>query len=153
MKTPYTRHRYGGTLHIMLPLVFVVLVLTAGCGKPKGSISGKVIYKGKPLSGGFVTFILEKGAPLHAKIQSNGEYRIDNVPVGTVKITVQPESATGAEWMDKGGPPLPKSPDEMKKWMMPKTEAEIPERYSDAAKTELTYTVKQGPQEYDIVLK
>lgn len=148
MKTIRATNRYG-----VVTVVFLVLALTAGCAKPKGSVFGKVLYQDKPLEGGFVTFIVAKGPSLHAKIQSNGQYHIDNVPVGEVKITIQPETAIGADYIDKGGPPMPKSPDEMKKMMMPKTEVKIPKQYSDPQKTELTYAVKEGSQEHDIVLK
>jgi hypothetical protein len=147
MKTIHARKRYG-----VATVVFLVLVLTAGCAKPKGSISGKVLYKDKPLTGGFITFIVANGPSLSAKIQSNGEYRIDNVPVGEVKITIQPETATGADFIEKGGPRLPKTPDEMKQMMMPKAQVKFPKKYSDPQQTDLTYTVKEGSQEHDIVL-
>ncbi len=149
MKTTPTRNRY----RILLSVVFLAIVLMAGCSKPKGSISGKVIYGKDPLKGGFLTFTPEKGPPVHAKIESNGEYHVNNVPVGEVKITVQGETATGADFVNKAGPPMPKSPEEMKQMMMPKNEVKIPTKYSDPAKSDLTYTVVEGPQEHDIMLK
>lgn len=150
MKTIHARNRQGSVATV----VFLVLVLMAGCGNPKGSVSGKVLYQDKPLTGGYVTFIQEKGPSLSAKIQSDGQYRIDKVPLGEVKITVQPESATGAaQGYSEKQPRLPKSPGDMEKMLRPQTQIRFPQQYSDPEKTGLTYTVTKGSQEHDIVLK
>ena len=137
----------------VVTIVFLVLVLTAGCGAPKGSISGKVTYLDKPLKRGTVMFIQEQGAPFQAKIQ-NGEYHIDKVPVGPVKITVNPPTGTGEEaglWEKQ--PMSPKNPMAMEKALRPKEEIQLPPKYTDPKLTELTYTVTKGPQEHDIHLK
>jgi hypothetical protein len=149
MKRTLAKNRYVG----VVPFVFLVLVLMAGCGAPKGSISGKVTYRDKPFKRGSVMFILEHGAPIQAKIE-NGEYHVDKVPVGPVKITVNPPSGTGEEagLLDRQ-PMSPKNPMAMEKALRPKENIVLPPKYSDPKQTELTYTVTQGPQEHNIDMK
>jgi len=75
-------------------LAFVVVLLAVGCGSRTGDVSGKVLYKGKPLSGGSVTFFHSKGAS-SSRIDNDGSYTVFKVPVGEAKITVQSLRAEG----------------------------------------------------------
>jgi hypothetical protein len=141
--------RYGG---VFLAL-FLISQLATGCSKPKGTISGKVTYQGKALPGGFVIFLPEKGPAVNATIDSEGKYRADNVPVGTARISVQAHGAPDPESQNQA-PPKPRSPADMKQFLMPKTSTVfIPPQYNDPEKSGLTCDVKQGPQEHDIPLK
>jgi hypothetical protein len=149
MKTICSSKRRGS----FLPFVLLVLPLTIGCGgQAKGTISGKVTYQEKPCPNGFVTFVPENGAAVHGEIQSDGSYRVANVPLGPVKICIQPKSAEDT----LASSPMPRNPEEYGKVMAASAEAgkqQIPPQYADPAKSGLTYSVKQGPQQYDIVLK
>jgi len=51
------------------------------------SIEGKVTYKGVALKEGVITFYLKDDQFVGAKIQPDGTFRVDRVPVGTVKVT------------------------------------------------------------------
>jgi hypothetical protein len=136
----------------VLPLLLLALPLATGCGgQTKGTVSGKVTYQGKPLSSGFVTFVLEKGSPLHSDIQSDGSYRMDNVPVGTVKIGIQPKSASN----QPSPSAMPRDPREFAKIKKESTERgmPIPPKYTDPNRSELTYVVTKGQQQHDIALK
>jgi hypothetical protein len=129
----------------------LALPLAVGCGSNKGSVSGKVTYQGKPLPSGFVTFVVENGGPMHAEIQGDGSYHFDKVPVGPVKIGVQPKSGGGSLQSTA----MPRNPADFAKAKsaMTETDAPIPPKYTDPNKSELTYTVTKGPQQHDIDLK
>lgn len=143
-------------------LCLCAILLAAGCGGGKGSVSGKVFYQGKPLGGGTVSFVPEGGGVMSSPIEEDGSYAIRNVPPGTVKITVETESfrppaLTGVG--PGGGPsgsmmkymreknPQMADPQRAKKYVP------IPAEYGDPSKTNLTYAVKSGKQEHPIELK
>jgi hypothetical protein len=72
-------------------LALALGVLATGCG---GTLSGKIAYEGTPLRGGTVTFVTEDGkARASGVIRPDGTYSADNVPVGTVLVSVETESA------------------------------------------------------------
>jgi hypothetical protein len=68
-------------------LMLVGLWLVAGCGGGKGSLSGTVTVKGKPLPAGTVTAKCADGTVAAGSV-SNGRYQVDGVSRGTVKISV-----------------------------------------------------------------
>jgi hypothetical protein len=131
-----------------------LLTLLVGCGDNPHSVehaevSGKVMFKGKPLPGGQVTFAAVKGGFASSGIiDDNGNYQI-KAPVGDVQISVtnrmlrfggakaqaHPKKAASGEGQ------LPKG-----KWVA------IPPSYEDPQTSGLTYTVKPGPQTHDIEL-
>jgi hypothetical protein len=143
-----------------------LLLLAAGCGS-RGTVSGKVLYKGKPLTGGHVVFLHQKGSFTTA-IQEDGSYSIDRVPSGPVKIAVTAAgpvhprhglSKSQLEKMQKNKPEV-KSDEDAPKAMMAemlgsasggnKSGVNLPEKYGDPEKSGLTYTVAGGSQTYDI---
>lgn len=134
----------------LLSIVLSILPLAIGCGGPaKSTVSGKVTYQGKAMPAGFVTFVPANGAPLHAEIQSDGSYRLNNVPLGTVKIAVKPQE--GQEMPTA----MPRDPKNYGKFKAAATErkSSIPDKYTDPEQSGLTYTVTQGSQQHDIDLK
>jgi hypothetical protein len=136
----------------VLLLVLLLLPLTTSCGsQAKGTVSGKVTYQGKPLPSGFVTFVPEKGAPVYSEIQSDGSYRVDQVPIGLVRIGIQPKSAQNT----LASSAMPRNPQDVTKLKaaMTATETQIPSQYANPNSSGLTYTVTKGLQQYDIVLK
>jgi hypothetical protein len=141
-----------------------VLVLVAGCAA-KGNVTGKVSYKGKLLPAGTVTFITEKGgATFDAQIQEDGTYTVTKVPAGPAKILVKAyelpkmPARPGPAGQMTGGPPPGALPEGVKSpYPDLKAEAEkvvkIPDKYADAGKSDLTYTVTSGAQTHDIDLQ
>jgi hypothetical protein len=135
------------------------ILLAAGCGG-KGVVSGKVLYQGKPVRGGSVSFLLEQGGVMSSPIEDDGSYTIPSVPPGNVKITVETESFRPSIMQRdaSGGAPA-----FMKKYIQEKDPqlaeqrakryVRIPPQYSDPDKSNLTYEVKSGKQEHDIDLK
>jgi len=86
---PFNRARV-----LALGVLVAFLTSLVGCGAPKGTISGIVSFKGKPIPAGTVIFASEDGKTLvNAQIGSDGSYKIEKCPVGNVKIAVQPFEA------------------------------------------------------------
>jgi hypothetical protein len=152
----------------------VLLVgLTAGCGASQGTVSGKVLYRGQPLTGGAVTYFPDSGkGAFTTRIKPDGSYSLPKVPVGKVRIAIAPAAQ---RHMDpqmqamaravKSGKDRP-SPEMIEK-MPPNMRAAleespspgpgrpppIPPQYTDPDKSGLEYTVTGGSQTHDIELK
>jgi hypothetical protein len=131
-------------------------LLAAGCGGGKGTVTGKVFYKGEPVRGGNVSFVPEGGGAVNSAIEEDGSYTVRNVPPGTVKITVENNSFRPAA-MQEGPAFMQKYMKEKKPEMADPDRAKryvpIPPKYGDASQSDLTYVVKSGKQEHDIELK
>jgi hypothetical protein len=145
--------------------VLLLLALATGCAS-KSTITGKVTYQDKPLTGGVVLFVSESGKGTgRSEIGTDGSYTIENMPTGQAKIAVDTTSAQGTQ------PPGANAP----KGMMPppgtdvpsasaksgvygsgnsaRGAAVIPDQYKNADTSGLTYTVKGGSQTHNIDLK
>lgn len=147
MKPLSLRRHYGG----VLLAVFLICLLAAGCGKPKGSVSGRVTYKDKPLTAGYVTFTPENSHAVSGTIDSQGNYRVENIPVGMAKITVRADPGTSMDAFAKVN--NPKDPKSMMSALMPKNIVKLPDQYNNPEKSGLTCEVKKGSQEHNIELK
>ncbi len=122
-----------------------MLTLAAtGCGKPVGSISGKVTYQDKALPGGYVNYSCEGDVPTvkTSVIQEDGSYSITGMPAGPAKISVQ--GLLGPQGPGAGGTAPPTGG---------RKTVYVPPQYSTTEKSELTYTVVGGAQTHDIALK
>jgi hypothetical protein len=145
----------GGPVKWLGALAVVVSLGVAGCGEGKGTVSGKVTYKGVALKGGRVTYTSAKGKSNQAEIGEDGSYTVEDLPSGPAKITVQtsylqqmaraprykvPEGAP--EGYKGGGDPT-----------AAKRYVKIPDSYEDLETSGLTYDVKKGAQTHDIPLQ
>ena len=77
-----------GRLLLALPLF---LVLVSGCPKKSGTVgtlSGKVTYKGKEVTGGQMTFFTKEGGAVLATIKPDGTYSVRDLAVGEATVTV-----------------------------------------------------------------
>lgn len=146
-------------------LVFLFGLLAEGCGGSHGEISGKVYYKGQPLTtpGAIVTFMDAKGGAFSGSVTSDGKYAIAKVPVGQMKIAVvvlPPRRTdiiqqTAYEAVKSGKLRIP--PEERAK-MAPSPPPRgpalaIPRLYADPQKSGLMHTVTGGKQTHDIELR
>jgi hypothetical protein len=98
------------------------ILLVAGCGG-NGVVSGKVLYQGKAVRGGMVSFIPEGGGVMSSPIEEDGSYTVRGVPPGAVKIivetdSVRPRSAVqgGSKQGGAKGQPPKMTQDKMKKF-------------------------------------
>lgn len=132
-----------------------LLTLLAGCGRNPHSVehtevSGKVLFQGKPLLGGTVSFVAVNGGfPSTGIIDENGNYQI-KAPVGDVEIGVtnrmlQPKRGSK-------GMPLLKKAEAKERQPLKGRWIKIPSRYEDPHTSGLKYKVTRGPQTHDIEL-
>jgi len=150
-------------------LVWLLLAsLLAGCSS-KGSVSGKVLYKGQPVTGGNLIFQTDKGNFFRAIISEDGTYTMEKVPSGPVQIGVENEALktqAGAGTMIAKVTPKDQKGNEqnvnemmqgmmkqMNKGGVPGKYVPIPEKVKDPKTSGLTYTVTGGSQVHDIELK
>jgi hypothetical protein len=154
-------------------VVFLALVLLAGCSPPTGSVSGTVLFGNKPLPGGMITFEPKSGQGGNGAtsfIDEQGHYQV-TLPVGEYVIAVDNTEleARGR----KAAPPAtvppgikvpapakgPASSDAIKEsgaspltGMTGKYVA-IPSKYQRTDTSGLSYTVTAGSQSHDVELK
>jgi hypothetical protein len=146
-----------GRLGRWLVLVLFVLVGLAGCSGTTSTVTGKVSYKGTLLKGGNITFLGEEGkGSVSGPIGEDGSYKLEKVPVGEAKITVETDSLRRRAQAHsyKAPPDAPKgagsagiSAEEAQRRYV-----EIPLVYSDPSATSLRCTVKAGKQDFDVKL-
>lgn len=138
----------------------LLLLLAAGCSS-KGTVVGKVTYKGKPLSAGMVLFVPEQGGGAFRGDIQDGEYHVEKIPPGPVKIAITPASTSSPmEYVMKMRPPadvLEKaapgtSVEQFTQPAPPPQAASIPEKFLNPDTSGLTYTVQSGSQRHDIEL-
>ncbi|HEY7423226.1 MAG TPA: hypothetical protein VH682_03195 [Gemmataceae bacterium] len=170
--SPKTRQGWCGLFVVSLGL------LTMGCSS-KGDVSGKVSYQGKPLPARAVTFFPSSGeGAFSSRIEMDGSYRMEKVPVGKVKIVIvpfeqqragpkaQPKTQAKVQAMaqavksgkvhfsEEGRKKMPPGFKEaLEDSSSPEGIGSIPAQYTDPEKSVLEYTVTGGEQTHDIELK
>jgi len=137
------------------------LFLFAGCsGKPTASVTGKVTYKGQPVTGGNIDLFPADGneaGRYRIPIKADGTFSTIDIPPGLKKVSIETESVkimgTGGYTPPKapGGRGAEKPPGEAPKQFdvdnsnMPKY-VEIPKKYADPDKSGLTWEITKGKQ-------
>lgn len=125
--------------------------------EPKGEmLSGKVTYKGAPVTGGKIKLFEEHGRDFEIHIRRDGTYKFLYLPVGDMKVTIETESTKGemakyeelAKKIDPGRdvPPLPPI-DSVPIYV------KIPEKYGKVETSGLSMNVKKGENIRDFELK
>ncbi len=116
--------------HPAVPYLLVFETKAAEAGKVC-SVMGKVTYKGQPLPSGTIAFHPAQGKAVSANIAEDGSYAADDVPVGELRVTVEPPS----------------------KRVPIKLFVKIPDKYKSPKTSGLTYDAKEGKQTFDIELE
>lgn len=150
-------------------LFLSTLLLAAGCSK-SGTVSGKVYYKGQPLTVGIVQFFPEgKGGDFSSPIEKDGSYRISKLAPGPVKASVISNTTNpimnmppmaGGPFAEKGM----KGAAEMMKKSKPEGEASptafdakggvsTPAKYGSPETSGIKFDVTGGEQTFDIKLE
>ncbi len=128
-----------------LLLLALALPLAAGCGSQKGTVTGKVTHKNKPVVWGTVTLIASDNIAYSGQITPEGTFSIANVPGGPVKIGVTSPNPDGT---NRGGPAAQRGGtgdgvggSDPAPVIKAGTWVALPEKYGDATKSGLTGTV------------
>ena len=122
------------TMRIVAIGLALAALLTSGCKSENrtAEVSGRVMFQGKPLSGGIVRFhSASDDRSGFATIHPDGTYALSSAPVGKVKISVDT-----AHLRRHRNVHLP-----------------IPEKYRSFKTTDLTYKVQPGSQSHDLLLE
>jgi hypothetical protein len=135
------------TLHCVLARRALALMMLTGAvalvgcsgGKPTGSVTGKVSYKGAPVTSGFVNFFApERGAASQGKITESGTYTLEGVvDAGTYKVYLQPPLP---EQLPPGTKPKARTP------------FNVPAKFLDGNSSPLSKEVKTGKNDINIEL-
>jgi hypothetical protein len=150
--------------------LLLLLPLVAGCEAGQGQVSGRVLFDGKPLPGGRVTF--RPAAPrqnsVSAELDAEGKFQVV-LPAGEVQVcidnreleprgaaigTVTPPNLSpemkkllGGDRPDRAPPKPPDAAERPAGRYVP-----IPERYHALETSGLQFTVKRGEQQHDLEL-
>jgi len=141
---------------IQLIGALIVFAAVAGCSEPHASLSGKVTYKDKPVTGGTVIFVGEDGKQTRAEIQPDGMYSSPGVPLGNLKIGVQPAPKGPAGLAPKGAKRPPIEKDNPLEGVYGKSGGEfvdIPEALRNPETSKITKKIDADTKTYDIPLK
>jgi hypothetical protein len=140
---------------VCIGLSLALLMGMAGCTKnPRSAehteVTGQVLFQGKPLPGGQVTFVsLKGGFASTGIIDENGNYQV-KAPVGEVEISV-----TNRMLQSRGAanaPPHPSKAGEDAGKALKGRWVFIPKSYEDPHTSGLKYTVTPGSQTHTIEL-
>jgi len=146
------------TLVRVAALLVVALGVVAGCGKggKETTVSGKVSYKGAPVTGGKIGFTpTAGGVTVDGVIRPDGNYLATDVPPGDVKVTVNTDmvkaaGAAGPMGMDPkmmakhGVTPPPVTPKTAEGGGMATVYVPIPPKYKNPQTTTITKTINKG---------
>ncbi len=147
-----------------IALWVVVVCAVGGCGpdyKARGTVKGKVTYNKKALTSGTVMFYgASNNITSSAVIDTEGNYVMNDAPLGEVKITVTVTAlppgkpmkygpAAEGESKDPSGT-VPDSIPIMSK--MPSSILRIDEKYSKPDTSGLSFTVEKGEQTHNLEL-
>jgi hypothetical protein len=128
-------------------LLTTVLFSLASChGASEGTVTGLVMLDDEPLAFATVYFICGDGQPRACKVKLDGSYRLEKVPLGTVKIKVVTYPPVPPGLAKAEGPNAPKEQEKAR------PAVKILPKYSDENTSGLTYEVKQGQHKHDILL-
>jgi hypothetical protein len=142
--------------------LLVVLALIVGCTRSPypSKVTGTVTYQGKALKAGNITFHTENKGSYSSTLSLEGTYEMVDLPVGTVTVTVETDSANP----DKKPPSYGGKADKMYEERMAVEKqkgmamggltreemqarfVKIPDKYASANTSGLTATLTSGRQ-------
>jgi hypothetical protein len=139
-----------GTSRLLSSFAFAGLALfVCSCG-PKGetlpqtgaTLEGTVHYGDEPIQFALV-IVTGPSSAASGKIDDDGRYHLDNVPLGEVNVAVNTKAGYG-DFMTKSMSGASKKGGKAPKF------TQVPEKYHEPATTTLKTTINKGPNTYDI---
>jgi len=121
-----------------LLVLAVLLVCPSGCGTGSGEVTGKVTFRGKPVTSGSVILYCPGNRIVRGVIGPDGSYSIPHVPAGEAAVAVR-------------SPPVLPDGGYVNGETAPRGEA-IPINYGVPDESGLTIRVGRGRVVYDIEL-
>ncbi|HEY7328806.1 MAG TPA: carboxypeptidase-like regulatory domain-containing protein [Gemmataceae bacterium] len=151
MKTYPKSAKLGGAIAAALGCSLIFLCGCAGGKSSSGAtLSGKVTYKGEPLTGGTITVRSADGdKQLPGIISPDGTYIISGASPGEMTVMIETESIKGKTGVSYKAPPGQTAPDmgvKLEKYV------KIPKSYGDPNTTPFRVTLKKGSQKKDFDL-
>jgi len=140
-----------GTVRLATLLVCCAFAALPGCGDAtKASLSGKVTYKGQPVTGGNLTLTpAAQAAPVSIFIKPDGSFSQSSVPPGQYQVSIETDSASGPSAYNTGGKVPPggagQQPPDMNAGASKKVA--IPVKYNDPKTANLPWEIKAGSNE------
>lgn len=127
------------------PLLVTLALIFPACGPSEGPelapVTGKVTYQGKPITQGIVSFqpAAPDGTPATGTIGPDGTYSLqtadaEGARLGEYRVVISARKEPEQE-PDSATPPLKK---------LPKVESQLPLKYEDLEKAQLTKKVDSG---------
>src|SRR5688572_5383647 len=113
----------------------IVVLMLAGCAPGYGDVTGRVLFEGKPLPAGKVTFLGEDGRVAVSQVHGDGSYAILGAPACQVTVLVDSKPPTPVGISRQKGPQPPTPP--------PAKHVPIPERYADPERSGLSYEIRR----------
>jgi hypothetical protein len=138
-------------------LIAAGCALLASCSEERGNrlpetgatLEGAVTYGTEKVPFAIV-FVQGPGAMAQAKVGEDGHYKVENVPLGEVKVGVNTNAAKG-DYMSQSIARSYKGPDAKGKANVPMPKfIDVPERYANPEKSGIKTTVQPGANSYDI---
>jgi hypothetical protein len=129
-----------------------LLVSACGCGGT-ATVSGKVTYRGRPVTAGSVIFVSADQVSRFGVIQPDGSYTVDGVHPGEVKVAVISRDPAKTRSVLQGGKPARPG---KKNAPAPPTAGgwfPIPRQFEDPETAGLACTLGAGQITHDIDLK
>ena len=138
--------------------VFLCLTALTGCGdSSKAAVSGKVTYKGAPVTGGTLTLYPTSGTPFPVNINANGTFNASDAPIGQMGVSISTDNVVSFQGYQM--PPGVQPPKDVNSPAQPNIDTsnapkkvEIPAKYKDPKTSGLTWDVKGGKQSKDFEL-
>jgi hypothetical protein len=143
-----TRQALLGTVGLGTIGLVVLVFVAAGCSR-RAQITGTVKLEGKLLTGGTVSFVFPDKTMRSGGIGPDGAYRVEDVPLGTAKVTVRTHARVPPGLSAPANLQIPNPPGAKEQPPM----VAIPKRYGDPDRSKLTFDVRAGEQTYEIKLE